>query len=474
MKRFWLVLLSLGLVMAFSASAFAVDVKFSGEYDIAGLYLNKIAVDNGFDGWAGDVGSHNPSTAFYYQRLRMGTDFIVAPSLKLVTQFDAMDRIWGGARGGNFPAGASDNTGGTGGTREESENLVMNLAYVEYISPIGLFRVGYQKDWCWGTVWGDRNNGRPAGQILYMVPIGPFTIAANYAKEASNRASAVTTSSVTDNDFDSYRIAAVYGLGKKIEAGGLVMLNRNAEVKAAPIGEAYLVDLWYLIPYFKAQLGPVALQGELAWGFGNVKMEDNILGRDMTIDTLSVFLDATANLGMVYVGGSFAYVSGQDYTKTDKIQTGLGNTGGLDWNPCLILFNTDLDYWAGDILGHSGSVVNGEMANAWFFQGRVGVKPTPQLDAMLSVSYATADKKTVPYEVAPGVEWYAPTTGSSYGVEVDLTGTYKITNNLSYMLGAGYLFTGDYFKGINQFQSMFGNAKVQDDFIVINKLTLSF
>jgi hypothetical protein len=113
------------------------------------------------------------------------------------------------------------------------------------------------------------------------------------------------------------------------------------------------------------------------------------------------------------------------------------------------------------------------MANAWFFQGRVGVKPTPQLDAMLSVSYATVDKKTVPYEFM-SVSWYAPTTGSSYGVEVDLTGTYKITNNLSYMLGAGYLFTGDYFKGINQFQSMFGNAKVQDDFIVINKLTLSF
>jgi len=34
-------------------------------------------------------------------------------------------------------------------------------------------------------------------------------------------------------------------------------------------------------------------------------------------------------------------------------------------------------------------------------------------------------------------------------VEIDLTGTYKITNNLSYMLGAQvYLFTGDYFKGI--------------------------
>ncbi len=42
MKRFWLVLLSLGLVMAFSVSALAVDVKVSGEYYAAGLYLNKV------------------------------------------------------------------------------------------------------------------------------------------------------------------------------------------------------------------------------------------------------------------------------------------------------------------------------------------------------------------------------------------------------------------------------------------------
>ena len=39
----------------------------------------------------------DPSTAFFYQRLRVGTDFIVSPCLKLVTRFDAMGRIWGGA-----------------------------------------------------------------------------------------------------------------------------------------------------------------------------------------------------------------------------------------------------------------------------------------------------------------------------------------------------------------------------------------
>ena len=106
MKRFWLVLLSLGLVMAFSVSAFAVDVKVSAEYYAAGLYLNKTNVndkDYSVTTGTGDSAKttwyrSNLSTAFFYQRLRVGTDFIVSPCLKLVTRFDAMERIWGGAR----------------------------------------------------------------------------------------------------------------------------------------------------------------------------------------------------------------------------------------------------------------------------------------------------------------------------------------------------------------------------------------
>ena len=477
MKRFWVVLLSLGLIMAFSASAFAVDVKVGAEYYVGGLYLNKIAVDDGFQNWAGKTGSENPSTAFYYQRLRIGTDFILSPSLKLVTKFDAMDRIWGGARsaadasnGGWAYNPATLNTGGVAGTRAESENIVMDLVYIDYTSPIGLFKVGYLPDFVWGTVFGDRGNGMPTGQIQYYVPVGPFLVGAVLDKEVSNSASAVTTSSATDRNFDYYEAGAIYGFGKKIEAGTVLIYGRNAENRGAASGP-YLTEVYNFVPYFKAQIGSVALQGELNYGFGNaVKMEDNILGHDLTVDTLSVFLDATANLGMVYVGGSFAYVSGQDPNKTDQVQQGAGNTGGLDWNPCLILFNTELDYWAGDVVGHSGSVVNGEMQNAWFFQGRVGVKPTPQLDAVFSISYAMADQKSV--LDGNGPLGYGPTTGGSYGVEVDLTGTYKITNNLSYMLGAGYLFAGDYFKGADT--GFAGGAKVTDDFIFINKLTLSF
>ena len=57
---------------------------------------------------------------------------------------------------------------------------------------------------------------------------------------------------------------------------------------------------------------------------------------------------------------------------------------------------------------------------------------------------------------------------NAYGTEIDLIGTYKISNNLSYMLGFGYLFTGDYFKGFDP------TTEVSDNYMLINKLTLTF
>ena len=91
MKRFWFILLSLGLITAFSTSAMALDVKFSGEFYAAGMYLDKTNLKK-------DSGSDGISTAFYYQRLRLRTDFVVSPGLTLTTRFDAMERAWGAPR----------------------------------------------------------------------------------------------------------------------------------------------------------------------------------------------------------------------------------------------------------------------------------------------------------------------------------------------------------------------------------------
>ena len=83
MKRFWLVLLSLGLIVAFSTTSFAqVDVKFSGEFVAGGMYLDKTTLTKtptlsyaGANPYTTTVAptmfQTGPSTAFYFQRLRL-------------------------------------------------------------------------------------------------------------------------------------------------------------------------------------------------------------------------------------------------------------------------------------------------------------------------------------------------------------------------------------------------------------------
>ncbi|GAB6268686.1 MAG: membrane protein [Smithella sp.] len=452
MKKFWLVLLSLGLVMAFSASAFAVDVKVSGEYYAAGLYLDKTNVM--------DDDSAN-STAFFYQRLRVGTDFIVSPSLKLVTRFDAMERIWGGARDESAASAAAGYDTQSAGTKMENQNIAFDLLYAQYDSPIGTFKVGYQIDAAWGTIFMD--SSMPRGTVAWSYTSGPWFYYLGYKKFDDKSLSAVTTTTTqTDLDRDKSALAIKY-IGKSAEGGLLGGHVRDARSKTP--GNNATTLFYYLQPYAKATFGPVKIQAEIDYFWGDMPKDAATSTDNRKLELIAGWIDATVNLGTFYAGGTVAYVSGDDPDTKDKTEgQPLVVNGGQDWNPCLIMFNNDVAYWVGNVYGNAYGSTNtnlsGPMANALFFQGRAGLRPTPQWDVMLSLSFAQADKK--PAGVANG----------TYGTEVDLTGTYKITNNLSYMLGAGYLFTGDYFKGD---ESLKGNThKVDNDYMLINKLTLSF
>ena len=493
MKRIWLVLLSLGLIFAFSASAFAVDVKVSGEFYVGGLYLNKINVNDqissitvpAFISTKPVPNSPGPSTAFFYQRLRIGTDFIVSPSLKLVTRFDALERIWGGARSDSASGTLSPVSGAgysplaidSAGTTAENENIAFDLAYIDYVSPIGTFDVGYMMTSTTGTIFS--NNSTPGARLKYTSnPLGAFTISADITRIAENSYNAVNSSTyfanVTNADNTQYGLEGYYKwtggkAGMKITYYDYASTEPQDPASSLSSSSYNYAGKYTLFtPYAIAQIGPVNVQAEVNYVIGKYKAYDSDnTHTDVSISNLSAFLDATANFAPIYVGGTVAYVSGDDPNTADK-QEGGTLTGGWDWNPCLLLFSTyDVTKWVGPVYGYNAtaptapgkpgtSMVDGPMTNAWFFQGRVGVKPIPELDTMLSVSYAQADKKPAGF------------TGGTYGTEVDLTGTYKITNNLSYMLGVGYLFTGDYFKGKN------GNNKIDDDYMLINKLILTF
>jgi len=216
-------------------------------------------------------------------------------------------------------------------------------------------------------------------------------------------------------------------------------------------------------PYFQVKLGPVALEGEANYTHGAYDYEG---GPSAKIDSFMAYLNANANFGIAYVGGTFAFLNGQINASEAAVGGGYNSTrrtgiltGGTDWNPMLILWNYERSYQFGSLSGNTtdglGTNPNG-MQNAWFFQVKGGVKPVEKLDINVAVSYANA-------VVKPATYLY-----NDYGWEIDATATYKITNNLSYMLGGGYLFTGKYFKVANE------SANLQDDYMLINKLTLTF
>ncbi|PKN17679.1 MAG: hypothetical protein CVU71_14700 [Deltaproteobacteria bacterium HGW-Deltaproteobacteria-6] len=431
-------MLSLGLVLAFSISAMALDVEFSGEFYAAGVYLDKTTVKK-------DTATDGPSTAFYYQRLRVRTDFTVSPGLTLVTRFDAMERAWGATRDAAGTALAADSAG----TRAENENIALDWAYINYKSAVGVFDVGYMNDGATGTIFG--NSYAPAGRIKYSYAVGPVTLNAAYTKvKEANRTAVNTTATTTDRDNDKYSIEGVYNW-KTGRAGLDIKYYNYAENRTA--AQPYKRNYFLLTPYILAKIGSVALQAEFNYLNGRDKFDNG--AADITLDNIAGWVDATADLGKFYAGGTIAYVSGNDPGTTDKNEGGILN-GGRDWSPCLIMWNYERTNWAGTLAGYDGAAQDTAMTNSWFFQARGGVKPIDALDIMASVSYANADKKPADY------------LNNAYGYEVDLKAIYKITNNLSYMLGVGYLFTDDYYKGKSDANNL------RNDYLVINKLTLTF
>ena len=484
MKKFWIVLIALGLVAAFSMSASAADVKFSGSYYIEGWYDDNHSLLDKADSSA--ITNRGP-ISLYHQRLRINTEFKVAEGLTLTTRFDAMERNWGDRRERNATtiAGSSagvstaasvetasrsinasnTSTGNAGVTTiQEQANIEWERVFITANLPFGVLVAGYAEDIKWGTDFLDTVTTRPL--IKLIVPIGNFTLVAATKKDfEGNMYNGY--GSINNSDKDIYDLAGIFKW-KSGEAGLLgEYLNNNAG--KSNTATSYTQTLWGVFPYFKQTFGPVYLEGEAYWGTGQYLNFDNPAGtQQVALNTGGISLHAKVDLKPVYFGGRFIYMMGDDPTTVDKKEGSImaGLVAGQAFLPCLMLFNDS--YYTAVGTGYTGratATANGTlntaslqfMDNVLFFQGYGGVKPIDKLDIMLALAYARADQTPTRAYLS-----------DVYGWEADLTATYKIYDNLSYMVGFGYLFTGDYFKGTDP------TAKISNDYIVMHKLTLTF
>jgi hypothetical protein len=487
MKKFWIVMLAAALFLAFTMPAIAAvggaDVKFSGTLRMRGWYDDNQTLMKANDANGTGQFVNKTSQAFYDNRLRMGIEFKVAEGLTLVTRFDALEKKWGQTGANPSSTGAVFSTSTSTGTLQ-GESVNFERAYVDFKVGVGTFKVGYQDFTRFGTVMGNTDATQPG--IKYIGTFGAATIIAAIEKRVETRwadavAGYTTIATAGDKlqyDSDVYDLGAIYKFTGG-EAGILYQFindrTYNYRNAAGTVGVAapYNRTINVLDPYVKFKSGPVYVEAEAGYLFGKWMDYDKTYSNTTNMDLTASFLYLNAQMDFkpFYAGVKFLYASGDDPATADKkegsILTSL--TLGQDHDFALMYGNFEffnmVGAWtpsAGNTAAQGGAsgaqqAVSYGMDNAIAYQGYVGMNPTPKLNVFLAYTYINAAQK-------PRTDWQS----DNIGQEVDLRASYKIFDNLSYTIGAGYFFTGDYFKGTST------TAKVDNDYLLMHQLLLSF
>jgi hypothetical protein len=344
-------------------------------------------------------------------------------------------------------------------------SLSFEQSYVTFDTGIGTFDVGYKSGipYGWGTVFMNAPGTAPG--VKWSNKFGNVSVLAGLAKTV--KGDLLTTGKPTfrqsDADSDYYDLGATYKF-KTGEAGLLLTYFRDATARSQSTTSSSMTTVYNFQPYAKAKLGPVDVEAEAYWMSG--KSQSDIAGTaDTDIKTKGLYLNGRFNMGPAYVGGVFIYASGDDPATTDTVEGGYNST---------LTYSRDSEPW-GDI---SNSILWGDdyqdylttqgdatatspgkyIDNVWLYRIYGGYAVTKKLDLSARYSYMKADQEPT-------------TTGyqsKNYGTELDLKATYKIYDNLTYNLGAAYLWTGDWFKGTNS------SADIKNNYYLSHWINLRF
>ena len=450
MKKLLVVLLALGLIAAFGMTASAADVKFAGQWYAVGVYESNRTLNDT---------DHTYSKAYVWTRTRVQNVFQIQEGLSFTTRFDAFEKQWGNPNRSSNNTEDKSNSGKINSVNTTlQENIEMEHGYVTFKTMAGVFDIGYQAADEWGTVYADTPGSRPRAK--YTGTFGPVNIIAIWEKvyEADtvrNNATAGggTPSTLVDGDADNYILAGIYNW--KGGAAGL-LYKYIAGNNNRPTAN-FKTQVHVLAPYTKATFGPVYVEAELVWLTGKTaKYESPSTASDVDKEGLGAYVLAKVKLGPAYVGGQFGYTSG-DPNNTEKDKTGPASS--TSWVPCLLFGNANLRSWqynASQVGGANGATFITDKQNLWLWNAFAGFNPTPKINVEGALSYMYADKKPNGFD------------SDKYGWEADIKASYKIYDNLTYMVGAGYFWTGDYFKGANP------NGATGNDYLLMNQLTLNF
>ncbi|OQY59861.1 MAG: hypothetical protein B6245_04510 [Desulfobacteraceae bacterium 4572_88] len=219
---------------------------------------------------------------------------------------------------------------------------------------------------------------------------------------------------------------------------------QDAGAALAAMGTTCKAKVYLMAPYFYGKFGPVTLQGEMDYVFGEVDFDLPTL-ENKDVEAFSYFAQADLELGPVTFQAGYAYMMGDSNYTDDKIESMGYVSPGADWGKMFIL-STSSDSADGWGHGMQASMANGIGNHA----GDGFATPSvTMLDGYsmfyAGLDFAVTDRINIGVLGAMSMADDPPAgVDDDQGYEVDLTLDWQLMDNLRYEAVAAYLGAGDY------------------------------
>lgn len=447
MRKFAIIGLALCVAFVFAAPAMALDVDFSGFYRVRGFCVHD------FQSFGNQEQEH--ADDHFDMLLDVNIVFKVHPKLKLVTNFTALDKIWGTTDVGP-------------GMKEDDRNMDWNQAYMEFITDIGVFRVGRMTGGAYQHAF--LNTSGDVDRIMYILTPksmgGPswnpllfvYVYEKTQERDFYNR--------LSDEDKDSHLVVTDY-MSKYFTIGHLGAFIRGEATSG--LGDVK-TDVYFTNPYLKVNVGPVMLEGEARYTWGYLT---NVMGGqdDVEIESWSYFAQATFDGGPFDVYAGWAHTDGdKDGTMNFAGDTMNQQSGqmGDDWD--LLFFLTSDEGMHASTFGGMGnwsSAGSNPYGLDLLYIGG-GVDITPEINISAIWGLANAD--------------CVPSGSKNIGQEWNLWLTWQIMDGLQYKALFAYFDADDFWEDSRSFgtypysgqHSSYGGAEDGNAWALFHQLTLSF
>lgn len=403
------------MVVAFAATAFAVDVKLSGNFEVKGIYLenrdfskNKSKSDYGTENWWEQDGAITAKIG-----VAKGTSFTV--------RGDFRDGTWGTEEMQAKRPGKMANQAGT-----DESGFTVQRAFLEHDFGKVQLAAGLMATGGWGTAF--RNNVEGNYRIKLMVPVadGVLTFQTTKAYEGSNGGNAHQYRDSGKDDstqygvdfigkFDAftYGVNVIYKNDSRVN-DGIAASSEFVVNPAATKGDSDAIDQFDLSFLLKGDFGQFGFESEFAYVNTNTDVKN---AKDW--NAFGAYINGFGTFDKATVGLAFVY------TSVDK-KTGKTLDYGDDFDVTFIV----------DEIEPFGDNGYDDLAGFTTFKPYVDFAVTEDLTVGASFAYAFSNFKKSTVRDGKAIDLV---TNKTRLYEFDAYVSYQINSALNYTVKAAYL-----------------------------------